>query len=69
MKIPKYIDNLLKRRTRLARQLDIVCWELDKWLDKNDIEPDSSCCHTGVETYVNPDNSEREVRRAILAKE
>lgn len=68
MKIPKYIDTLLKRRTKLAKQLDAVCWELDDWLDKNDIEPDSACYHTGVETYVNPDSAEREVRRAILSK-
>ena len=68
MKIPKYIDELLRRRTKLARQLDIVCYSLDDWLDKNGVEPDSACYHTGVETYVNPDASEREVRRAIEKK-
>lgn len=65
MKIPKYVDELLKRRTKLANQLDIVCQQLDAWLDKNNIEPDPSCYHTGVETYVNPEESEDEVRRAI----
>lgn len=69
MTITKYIDTLLKRRTRLAKQLDDVCQKLDDWLDKNGIDPDSACWHTGVEIYVNPDNSEEEVRRAILAKE
>ena len=68
MRIPKYIDDLLKKRTRLAKQLDNVCYELDVWLDKNDIEPDSACWRTGVETYVNPDASEREVRRVIEKK-
>ena len=68
MKIPKYIDTLLKRRTKLAKELDDVCFALDTWLDKNDIEPDSSCYHTGVETYINPDSSEKEVRRAIQKK-
>lgn len=68
MKIPKYIDALLKRRTKLAKELDVVAYELDKWLLANNIEPDSSCWMTGVETYVNPNNSEREVRRAINAK-
>ena len=68
MKIPKYIDELLKKRTKLANRLDIVCGELDDWLDSHDIEPDSSCYHTGVETYVNPSSSEKEVRRAILQK-
>lgn len=69
MKIPKYIDDLLKKRTRLAYKLDDVCMRLDDWLDKNAIEPDSACYHTGVETYVNPRSSEREVRRAITQKE
>ncbi len=69
MKIPKYVDELLKKRTRLACQLDDVCIKIDKWLDDNQIEPDSSCYHTGVETYVNPHTSEREVRRAIAEKE
>lgn len=68
MKIPKYVDTLLKRRTKLANQLDIVCQQLDDWLDKNNIEPDLSCYHTGVETYVNPEESEDEVRRAIEGK-
>lgn len=65
MKIPKYIDDLLKRRTQLAKQLDGICYQLDNWLDKNGVEPDSACYHTGVETYVNPDSSEYNVRQAI----
>lgn len=69
MKIPKYVDKLLKKRTRLACQLSYVCWKVDKWLDENGVEPDSSCYHTGVKTYVNPNASEREVRRAIEKKE
>lgn len=69
MTITKYIDTLLKRRTRIAKQLDDVCQKLDDWLEANGIDPDSACWRTGVETYVNPDSSEREVRRAILAKE
>ena len=68
MKIPKYIDILLKKRTKLANQLDIVCGELDDWLDAHGVDPDSSCWHTGVETYVHPSNSEQEVRRAIIEK-
>lgn len=65
MKIPKYVDMLLKRRTRLAKQLDDVCCELDEWLDENDIDLNDAYWQTGVETYVNPDSSENEVRRAI----
>ena len=47
MKIPKYIDTLLKQRTRYARLLDITAHELDKWLDKNSIECESCDTHTG----------------------
>lgn len=65
MRISKKMDKLLQRRTKLAKQLDDVCYEIDNWLDAHGVEPDTACCHTGVETYVNPDASEREVRRAI----
>lgn len=66
MKIPKYIDTLLKQRTRYARLLDITAHELDKWLDKNSIECESCDTHTGVEIYCNPNSSERRIREAIL---
>ena len=65
MKTPKYIDNLLRRRTRLAVELIKVCGRLDEWLDKNGADPDGSCWLSGVEVYVNPEAAEREVRRAI----
>ena len=65
MKIPKYIDTLLKRRTRLANKLIRASAELDEWLDKNGIEPDSLFCHTGVCIYTEPDGAERGVRSAI----
>ena len=68
MKIPKYIDNLLKQRTRLSVRLMIASTELDEWLDKNDIEPDEACYHTGVCIYTEPDNAEQDVREAILRK-
>jgi len=68
MKIDRHIDSLLKKRTTLAKQLDAVSNELDHFLSKNGIEPDSSCWLTGVEMYVNPDEAEAEVRRAILEK-
>ena len=38
MKIPKYIDEALRKRTRLANKLDIVCFIVDEWLDENDID-------------------------------
>lgn len=65
MKIPKYIDEALKKRTKLAIQLDNVCYTIDRFLTKNNIEPDTSCWNTGVEIYVNPNDAEDEVRKAI----
>ena len=68
MKIPKYIDTLLKRRTSLAEQLDNISFKIDQYLLKNNIEPDTSCWLTGCEIYINPEDAELEVRRAIKEK-
>lgn len=66
MEIPKKIDALLVRRRKLAEQLDGVSYQVDRWLLKNGVEPDSACWMTGSELYVNPAAAEEEVRRAIL---
>lgn len=68
MKIPKYIDSLLKKRTYYACKLDTVSYALDKWLDKNEIHCKEYDTHTGCEIYCNPYDSERRVRNAILEK-
>lgn len=65
MKIPKNIDKLLTRRTKLANELDDVCYTLDRWLVGNNISPDETCYMGGVEIYVNPKVAEIEVRKAI----
>lgn len=69
MKIPKYIDTLLKQRTRYAVLLDDAMYELDKWLDKNGVKCESYDTHTGVEIYCNPNSSEKRIRDAILNHE
>lgn len=66
MKIPKYVDTLLKKRTRYANLLDNASFRLDQWIDKNGIECEDCDTHTGVEIYCNPDSSEQRVRQAIL---
>jgi hypothetical protein len=66
MKIPKYIDTILKKRRRYASLLMDVSCALDDWLDKNNIECEEYDICTGVEMYVNPFDSERRVREAIL---
>ena len=69
MKITKQMDMLLKRRTQLAIKLNDVCYKVDKYLLKNDIDLDSACWLNGVEIYVNPEAAEKEVRKAIENKE
>ena len=65
MKIDRHTNALLRKRTRLAKELDSVCHELDRFLSKNGIDPDSACWLGGVEIYVNPEAAEEEVRTAI----
>lgn len=66
MNIPKYVQELIHRRCKLANQLLDVCYKLDCWLDKKDIECESYDTHTGVEIYCNPYASAERVTLAIL---
>lgn len=68
MKIPKYVNELLKRRTKLASKLIDVSFELDEWLKKNDVEPPDEDWCDGVEIYANPYAAEKSVRKAIEEK-
>lgn len=65
MKIPKYVQGLIDRRCKLADQLAGVCYDLDKWLDKNNIECETCDTHGGVEIYVNPCSSRQRIMNAI----
>lgn len=65
MKIPKYIDEALKKRTRYAYKLDDAIQLVDKWLDDYNIECDSCDTHAGCEIYLNPFSSEQRIREAI----
>lgn len=69
MKIPKYVDGLLKRRTRLAEQLANVSSELDDWLEKNGIPLGAAYTVTGCMIYFEPEAAEQCVREDILEKE
>lgn len=69
MKIPKYVDGLLKRRTRLAEQLASVGSDLDDWLEKNGIPVGNDYTLTGCMIYCEPEAAERCVREDILEKE
>ena len=69
MKIPKYIDRLLEKRTKLAEQLNSVSTELDEWLEKNGIPTGNDYTRTGCMIYCEPYTAERCVRDDILEKE
>lgn len=69
MKIPKYIDSLLKRRTKLAEQLNSVSAELDEWLENNVIPTSNDYTLTGCMIYCEPVTAEGLVRDDILSKE
>lgn len=69
MNIPKYVDELLKRRTKLAEQLAAVSYEVDEWLENNEIPTGNDYTRTGCMIYCEPVVAERCVRGDILAKE
>ena len=47
MKIPKYIDDALRMRTKYACLLSDKCGIVDEWLDKNGIECEYCDTHGG----------------------
>lgn len=65
MKIPKYVDTALKRRTLYAKKLNDAMYIVDKFLDKNKIECENYDTHSGVEIYCNPFDSEMRIRECI----
>lgn len=48
MKIPKYVQKLIDRRCKIADELAEVCYDLDMWLDKHNIECEMCDTHTGA---------------------
>ena len=69
MKIPKYIERLIDRRTQLAWELIKVGSKLDAWLEKNDIPTGTDYTTTGCMIYCEPSTAGELVKKDILAKE
>lgn len=67
MKIPKYIDDALKKRTKAANGFNRYDYVVSEWIDKHGLAGfvDTSCFHGGVEAIVNPEDAEREIREVI----
>lgn len=69
MKIPKYVDEALRKRTNAAYKfIDYGCIVSD-FIERNGIELDSTHYGLGCESLINPDNSAEAVRKAILEYE
>ena len=71
MKIPKDIDEALKKRTKAAEEFNKYDWIVSHWIDEHGLEGDIDTAdyHGGVESIVNPDVSEKAIRDAIKKKE
>lgn len=65
MKIPKYIDELIDKRTKYAEKLSEVSSELDDWLMKNNIPCGSDYTLTGCMIYTEPATAGELVRQDI----
>lgn len=68
MKIPKKIEILINRRAKLAKDLNLVDYELSEWLDGHNVFVEDYDYRTGCEMYANPDDSAERIKKAILSK-
>lgn len=66
MKIPKWVDELIDKRTKYAEKLEDVSTRLDNWMMKNNIPLDPDYTEGGNMIYSEPDIAEKYVRRDIL---
>lgn len=65
MKIPKYIEQALKRREKAAWTLMSADYIITNYIEKHNIEVEPYDYATGVEMYANPKSSADRVRKAI----
>ena len=68
MKIPKKVEDMLKRRIKYARAVQQADYEVSSWLDKHEIEAEQYDTYGGVEIFGNPEASAERIREAIRRK-
>lgn len=68
MKMPKYIEQKLDRRAKLAMELMNIDSELTEWIEKNAIVVEDYDYCTGIEMYANPYASVDRIKEAIRRK-
>ena len=71
MKIPKYIDEALRKRSDAAYRFLKYDFIVSEWICNNGLEEyiEPEDFYGGVEAIVNPDDSADRIREAILNKE
>lgn len=68
MKIPKYIDALLKKRTKSATTFLDVDSKISEWIEKNKIDVPNEDYGAGVRALFESEDSEETIRQCILKK-
>ena len=68
VKIPKDIEKLLRRRELYATEILVISEKIDEFLEKHGIEVEEYDRTSGVEVYVNPEESANRIRKAIKEK-
>lgn len=68
MKIPKYVEEALHRRTKAARAWMDADYTITRFIFSNELDKviDSEDFGTGVESIINPEDSSERIRQAIL---
>lgn len=65
MKIPKYIEQKLNYRAKLAEKLIEIDYQLTEWIDNNGIKVEPYDYNKGTELYEAPYESINRIKEAI----
>lgn len=69
MRVPKYIEEALNKRAKLADKFNHYDLIISQFIDNNGVEVEEYDYHGGCESIVNPYNSSARVYKAILNKD
>lgn len=70
MKIPKHIENALKKREKAAYDWNDADYIISRFIHQNRLEDiiDAADFNNGVEAIINPSESNERIREAIINK-
>lgn len=69
MEIPKYIDDLLEKKAKLAMEFMSVDSEICQWIEKNNVTVSPDDIATGCISICEPHTSIENIRECIRDKE